>query len=201
MSFFLKSISYILHPLLMPLLGSVIYFTVAPRFIPNDIITTKIIGLTIITICIPILLFFFLKALGFLSSIHIENVKQRKIPLLLQAILLLLVIKMIIDIYNFPELYYFFLGALFSALSAIFMALFNIKASLHMMAIGGVTLFVVGLSIHFGINLTLLISVLIIANGLVATSRLHCKAHNNLELILGLLIGIIPQLLLLNYWL
>ncbi|EZH74324.1 membrane-associated HD superfamily phosphohydrolase [Aquimarina sp. EL_43] len=201
MNFFLRSVSYILHPLLMPLLGAIIYFSTAPRFIPIEIIRAKVFGLIILTILIPIVLFFLLKSTGTITSIHLENVKQRKIPLLLQSILLIVVIKMVIDVYHYPELYFFFLGILFSSLSAIFMVLFNIKASLHMIGISGITMFTVALSIHFGLNLTILIAMLMIFNGLVATSRLHCKAHSNLELILGFLIGIIPQLTLANFWL
>ncbi len=201
MNFFLRSVSYILHPLLMPLLGAIIYFSTAPRFIPIEIIRAKVFGLIILTILIPIVLFFLLKSTGTITSIHLENVKQRKIPLLLQSILLIVVIKMVIDVYHYPELYFFFLGILFSSLSAIFMVLFNIKASLHMIGISGITMFTIALSIHFGLNLTILIAMLMIFNGLVATSRLHCKAHSNLELILGFLIGIIPQLTLANFWL
>jgi hypothetical protein len=201
MNFFLRSISYILHPVLMPLLGAIIYFSIAPRFIPSEIIKAKIFALIILTILIPFVLFFLLKNTGIITSIHLENVKQRKIPLLLQSILLIVVIKMVIDVYHYPELYFFFLGILFSSLSAIFMVLFNIKASLHMIGVSGIAMFTIALSIHFGLNLTILIAILMIFNGLVATSRLHCKAHSNLELILGFLIGIIPQLTLANFWL
>ncbi len=201
MNFFLKSISYIFHPILMPLLGAIIYFSAAPRFIPEDIIKSKILGLTVLTVFIPIVLYFFLKNIGSISSMNIENIKQRKTPLLIQSILLILVIKLIIDAYHYPELYFFFLGVLFSSLSAIFMILFNIKASLHMIGIAGITMFTIALSIHFSMNLTLLIAALMITNGLVATSRLHYKAHSNLELILGFLIGVIPQLTLVNFWL
>lgn len=199
MNFFLKSISYILHPILMPLIGAIIYFAAAPRFIPENIIKAKLIGLTVITVLIPIVLFMFLKNMG--TSVQIENLKQRKIPLLLHAILLVVVIKVLIDVYHYPELYFFFLGILFSILSAVFMVLFKIKASLHMIGISGITMFTIALSIHFGMNLILLISALMIANGLVATAMLHRKSHGFLELILGLLIGVIPQLTLVNLWL
>jgi len=201
MNVLLRSISYIFHPLLMPIAGSLIYFITAPRFIPENIIQAKIFGLIVVTVLIPIVLYFFLKTTGFVTSMHLEDVKQRKIPLLLQSLLLLLVIKMIIDVYNYPELYFFFLGILLSSLSAIFIVLFSIKASLHMIGSGAVTMFTIALSIHFEINLILLIGAMIIINGLVATSRLHYRAHSNLELILGFLIGIIPQLTLLNFWL
>jgi len=201
MNFFLKSISYILHPLLMPLMGAIIYFSAAPRFIPENIVQAKIFGVVVMTILIPIVLFFFLKSIGAITSVHLATVKQRKIPLLLQALLLIVVIKLIVDIYHHPELYFFFLGVLFSILTSIFMVLFNVKASIHMIGISAVTMFTIALSIHFGMNLILLITSLMIANGLVATSRLHYKAHTNLELILGFLIGIIPQLTLVNFWL
>ncbi len=201
MNFFLKSISYIFHPILMPLVGSIIYFATAPRFIPENIVQTKILSLIVITILIPIVTFFFLKTTGVITSIHLEDVKQRKIPLLIQSLLLLLIIKMIIDVYNYPELYYFFLGALIAALSAIFMVIFNVKISLHMLGLGAITMFTIALSVHFGINLTLLIAALMVINGLVATSRLHMSAHTNLELIIGFFMGIIAQVSLINFWL
>lgn len=201
MNFFLKSLSYIFHPLLMPLTGAIIYFAAAPRFIPIEIIRIKMFGLIIITILIPIVLYFFLKTSGIISSFDLKDVRERKIPLLLQSLLFFIVIKMIIDVYNYPELYFFFLGILFSSLSAIFMVLFSFKVSLHMIGSAAVTMFTITLSVHFGINLTLIIAAMFIVNGLVATSRLHYEAHTNLELILGFLIGIIPQLTLLNYWL
>jgi len=40
-----------------------------------------------------------------------------------------------------------------------------------------------------------------IITGAVATSRLHLKAHSNIELVIGAFIGVIPQLILVNYWL
>jgi hypothetical protein len=38
-------------------------------------------------------------------------------------------------------------------------------------------------------------------NGVVASSRLEMKAHTPKELVIGFLLGIIPQLLLLHLWL
>jgi len=201
MNFLLKSISYIFHPILMPIAGSIIYFITAPRFIPENIIQAKIFGLIVITILIPIVLYFFLRTTGIITSVHLDDVKQRKIPLLLESLLLFMVLKMIIDQYNYPELYFFFLGALLSSLSVIFMIFFGIKASLHMVGSGAATMFAIALSIHFEINLTLLIAIMIIVNGLVATSRLHYKPHTNLELALGFFIGVVPQLTLINFWL
>jgi membrane-associated phospholipid phosphatase len=37
--------------------------------------------------------------------------------------------------------------------------------------------------------------------GAIATSRLHLKAHTPIELLIGAFIGLLPQLILVNYWL
>lgn len=201
MNILFKSISHILHPLLMPLAGGLIYYCVAPRFIPNEVVTAKAFGLIVLTILIPIVLYFLLKNTGLITTNGIDEANERKIPLLLLVILYIIVIKMVVDIHHYPELYYFFLGVLFSTLCAIFMVMFNIKSSLHIMGISSITMFTIALSIHFGSNLTVLIALLMVINGLLATSRMHCKSYTNTELILGLLFGVIPQLMLANFWL
>jgi hypothetical protein len=38
-------------------------------------------------------------------------------------------------------------------------------------------------------------------NGVVASSRLEMKAHTPKELVIGFLLGVIPQLFLLHFWL
>lgn len=70
-----------------------------------------------------------------------------------------------------------------------------------MLAISGLTTFIIGLSIHYQTNLVLLIGVLVLLNGAIASSRLLLKAHSSTELILGMCIGSIPQFLAFAYWL
>lgn len=69
------------------------------------------------------------------------------------------------------------------------------------MGVAGLLMFLVGLSAHFKINLLVTISFFFFANGWVASSRLHAKAHTYTELWVGLFIGILPQLVLFNMWL
>lgn len=54
---------------------------------------------------------------------------------------------------------------------------------------------------HLGIQIPFTIVLLILLNGFVASSRLEMKAHTNKELIIGFVLGVIPQLLLLFLWL
>ena len=62
-------------------------------------------------------------------------------------------------------------------------------------------MFFIALSIHFSININGTLAIMSIIIGAVATSRLHLNAHTYIELIMGIFVGAIPQLLLVNYWL
>lgn len=201
MRFFLKAASYIFHPLLMPLLGTVLYFNVTPRYLEPELMRANLFAIGIITVLIPLVVFFLLKNLGVVETIYLKVVRERKFPLMIQCILLLLIIKMIFDPYEDPELYYFFVGMLFSAFSALVMVLFKLKVSLHQMGVAGILMFLVGLSAHFKINLLVTISFFLFVNGWVASSRLNSDSHTYPELGIGLLLGAIPQLILFNLWL
>lgn len=201
MKLFLKAASYIFHPLLMPLLGTIIYFSVTPRYIEPEFVRANLFAIAIITIFIPIVVFFLLKNLGVVETIYLKEAKERKFPLMIQCILLLLIIKMIFDPYEDPEIYYFFVGILFSAFSALVMVFFKLKVSLHQIGVAGILMFLVGLSAHFKINLLITISFFLFVNGWVASSRLYGKAHTYPEIIVGLFLGILPQLILFNLWL
>ncbi len=201
MNYFLRLASYLFHPLLMPLLGALLYYRFTPKFIEPDIIQAKLLAIIIITILIPLITFFLLKNLRIVDSINLRKVSERKYPLMIQTLLILLIIKMVFSAYESPELYFFFIGVLFSTIAAIILVLFNFKISLHQMGIAGVTMFLIALSAHFQINLLFGIGFFFFCNGWVATSRLHTDSHTLPELITGFFIGIIPQIILLNFWL
>ena len=201
MKHFLRIGAYVLHPLLMPLLGALVYYVITPRFIDSEIIRAKLFAIAIITLVVPIVLFLLLKNMGWISSLELHNVKERKIPLMLQCLLLLLIIKMVFDPYDSPEMYFFFVGVLFSTISALLLVIFKVKISLHQMGIAGVTMFIIALSVHFKVNMLVWIGLVALANGWVASSRLHTNSHTYPELILGFFVGLIPQFLMLNFWL
>ncbi len=197
----LKSISYIFHPLIMPLLGVIFYFSKSPRYIPFDIIQAKVVSLFILTVILPILIYFLLKTIGLVKTINLKTTKERVYPLILNGVVLLIILQRIITPSQVIELYFFFVGILISNMACLLLAILNFKASIHMIAISGLFMFFIALSIHFSININGTLAFMVIIMGAVATSRLHLKAHTSLELILGVFIGIIPQLILVNYWL
>jgi len=198
---FLKSISIIFHPILMPLLGVLFYFSKSPRFIPIEIIQAKLISLFILTALLPILLYYLLKNIGKVNSIYLNTTKERLIPLFLNGCITILIINRVLPPTEIIELYYFFVGILISTLACFILAILKFKASIHMIGISGVTMFYLALSIHFSININGTLALMFIIIGAIATSRLHLKAHTNIELLIGFFIGLFPQLILINYWL
>lgn len=199
--FVLKSVSFIFHPLIMPLLGVLFYFHKTPRFIPKPVQNAKIFSVIILTIILPILLFFLLKTVNRVKTIYLESTKERVIPLLINCIIVALIIIRVLPADEILELYYFFLGILCSSLACFFLALFKVKASIHMIAASGFFMFIVAIGMHYQINVNGTIALMMIILGAIATSRLHLKAHTNPELMIGLFTGIFPQLAFLNYWL
>ncbi|TJY34600.1 hypothetical protein [Pontimicrobium aquaticum] len=201
MSDFLKSISYIFHPLFMPLLGSTFFFSKSPRYLPVEIIEEKLFSIGLLTIILPILLYLLLKTLKKVHSVNLPTTKERILPLALNCVIIFLVIERILPKNELLELYCFFIGILLSTLACLILAILQFKISIHMIAAGGVLMFIIGTSIHYQININGSIMLMCVISGLIATSRLHMRAHNNIELLIGFFIGIIPQIILLNYWL
>ncbi|WP_298904345.1 hypothetical protein [uncultured Psychroserpens sp.] len=197
---FLKSISYIFHPLLMPLLGVVFYFSKTPRFVPEPRMKAKVFSITILTIVLPILLFYLLKTLRKVESFHLEHVSERRIPLIINSFIIALVLIRVLPLDELPELYFFFMGILISTITCLVLVLLKFKASIHMIASAGFFMFAIAVAIHFKININGTIALMCIILGAIATSRLHLKAHTPSELIVGFFVGLLPQLLLLNYW-
>ncbi len=200
MNFLLRSISFLFHPIIMPLLAVIFYFSKSPRYLPFDVIRAKVTSLFILTILLPILSYFLLKTLGKTKTIYLKTTKERVIPLLINGVIILLILKRVLPINQIPELYFFFIGTLISTMTCLALALANFKASIHMIAIAGVFMFAIALSIHFSININGSLALMAIITGAIATSRLHLKAHTPIELLFGFFIGFVPQIILMNYW-
>ncbi|WP_035631392.1 hypothetical protein [Flavobacterium sp. CF136] len=193
--------SYILHPVFISMYATLFYL-----FYKEDTFTIQekyyvLFQILIITVIVPILFFLLLRSTGNVKSVMIHETSQRRIPLILQCFLFILLVKRSIIITRYPELHFFFLGGLFSTILALICSLFKIKASLHMMAISGFAVFVIGLNTHLQMHNIYWSAFLILMTGVVASSRLEMNAHTNKELLIGLTIGIFPQILFLYLWL
>jgi hypothetical protein len=198
---FLVAISYIFHPLFVPLMGTLIYLAISPIQYSQAQILFLCLQVSLLTIFIPLALYFWLKTVGKADSVMLQKVDQRRIPLFISCILLYLLAFKSITESILPELHYFILGGLLSNILTFLYLFMKVKASIHQMGIAALSCFVMGLSAHYQVDLTYGIAVLILLNGLVASSRLAMQAHTYTELAIGFGLGAIPQLALWWVWL
>ncbi len=196
-----RFISYAFHPIFIPIAGTYTYFLVSPKYSTSAFQYANLLPIFILTVIIPIICFFILKNMGLVSSIQMPTTRERKYPFYISMALLLMIIYKVIPSNYTIELYFYFIGLIAATFASLILLLFNFKSSVHLMGMGNLCMFIVCLSIHFEINITLALSIVILATGLVASSRLFLRAHKTTEVIIGFLIGAISQLLTVKFWL
>lgn len=201
MRVFLKAISYIFHPLFIPIGGTLAYFMITPKYSPLEIQSGNILPIFILTIIIPIISYLILKNVGLVNSIYMPSIRERKYSLFIHIVLFLIIIYKVIPNNYVSELYYYFLGLLAATIASLFLLYFKFKSSLHLMGMGSLFMFLTSLSIHFEINITLALSIFILLIGLVTTSRIFFHAHTKAEMFIGFCIGLFSQLMTIKFWL
>lgn len=193
--------SYIFHPIFVSIYGTLFFFLITSNFYYDSQIYITLLQVTILTLLLPLSMYFLFRSLGVVSSFTEASLTERRMPIAVQAILLFVLIKYSVSKEIFTELYFFFLGGLFSAVLVLASVMLKFKASLHMIGVSALTAFVYGLSVYYQLPFVNLIAFCVVCMGLVASSRLHMKAHTPIELIAGIAIGLLPQVLLFKYWL
>ena len=193
--------SYAFHPIFISVFAVVFFFFNTTGYFNYETVYLYIIQTLIITVFIPLAIFYLLVTLNKIDSIMVPDVTQRKFPLVIQTALFGTLLFKSFTLSVSPELYYFFLGSMISSTIALGLVFFKKKASLHMLGMASLTVFCIGCLMHFGIKNVYFVSGLLLCNGLVASSRFEMKAHTLTELTLGYTIGLIPQFVLLFYWL
>jgi hypothetical protein len=193
--------SYIFHPIFVSIYGALFYFLVTRSFFYDSQIYVTLIQVVILTLLLPLSIYFLFRSLGVVSSFTEATLKERQMPIAVQAILLLVLLKFSISKEITTELFHFFLGGLISSILVLASVILKFKASLHMIGISALTAFVYGLSSYYQLPFVNLFAFCIVCMGLVASSRLYMKAHTYPELLVGIIIGLTPQLFLYRYWL
>ncbi len=201
MKVFAKLISYLFHPLLIPVAGTFTYFIITPKYNPLILQGGILLPIFILTVIIPIISFLILKNLGLIRSVYKTEGKEQKYAFYITIILLLMVLIKVLPNNYIIELYYYFVGLIIGASTSLILLIFGFKSSVHLLGMGSLLMYLVSLSIHFEINVIMALSLLILGTGLVCTSRLYLTANSKYEILIGLIIGIISQLITLRFWL
>lgn len=193
---FSKFISYFFHPINFPILGSILYFLLNPEYIFKQQEHLILIVLLLGTYIFPLFLLALLKRSKMIHSYHMETIEERKFPTLLFISICIFLGYWLLksSIVNILSLFYFGYG-LGLIISYLFLYL-NFKISLHTAAIGGLIGFLICFSYYYKINLIVILSILFIISGLIATSRLRLQVHNPREVYLGYIFGILSQFII-----
>jgi len=193
---FYKFVSYIFHPVLIPIVCTLLYFIIIPNHIPRNFAYWVLIIVFATTYIFPLLLLYFLKKVKLIENYHLSSINERKFPIFFfTALTLFLGIRLLK--FNVVDLLAFSFFGCALALSISFILLFiKIKTSLHTLGISGLIGFISIISYEYKINLLVLLIILFLIFGIIATSRLKLQAHKTSEVLIGFTIGLLSQLII-----
>lgn len=195
-----KILTYLLHPLLIPVYGTLFYFQMTPKFHTLEFQSGTVLPVFILTVIIPIVSLLILRNLGMMRTSLLLSAEERIYPILIFVALSLMVLFRVLPNHYTPEIYFFTLGTIAASVACLLVALAGKMVSLHMAGMGSLLVFMIGLSIHFEKNIVVAISLCTLCTGLVASARLYLRAHGRAAVLTGWLIGLVSQLLLLRFW-
>jgi hypothetical protein len=193
-----KIISYIFHPVFIPVyvVGFLVYihpylFAVFSGW--NKSIT--MIQAFVMFTFFPIVTVLLLKALKFINTIYLLTQKDRIIPFVACGIWYFWIWYVWHNLPDYPIAAVQFALAIFIAASIGLLANIYMKVSMHAISLGVMVTFILLLAFRQDISFGVYISVALFIAGLVCTARFIISDHTQKEVYVGLLVGIISQLL------
>ena len=185
-----KFISAILHPIVMPTIGILIYFIFTPIHLNRKQQFSLLAVVFIATYIVPLLLLILLKSIGYIKSFQVHSINERRVHIFFMMTLLFMLGNFLYKISSIRELSYLFFGVVFGLGLIYLLFLIKIKPSLHLLSIGAAIGFFLLFQQLQSINILPIVTLLILLSGLLASSRLYLKAHTTREVYIGFFIGI-----------
>jgi hypothetical protein len=186
-----RILSYILHPLLIPTYATILLLNLSFFLSYSLSLEAKIWLLIMVsgfTFIIPVVIITSLYFFRVISSIELEEMKERTMPLLFSAISYYALLYMLRKSGLPAYFLYFIYGALLTLLVGLMINLVY-KISLHTLAWGAAVASLVGLSLKMEIDIPLIIIFSVIIAGLAGYVRLKLNAHNPTQVYLGFATG------------
>lgn len=197
---FSKILSYLFHPMLMPSLGTFFILNVVPHhsLLPFSIKRIVYIVVFASTCLLPLSLLPLFLQTKVIKSFEMETSRERIAPALSSAIFFFLGYFLLFRLNISSLIESFLLASFFAVILSAVISIFW-KISLHALAIGGVTGLILALIFRYGIDLLLLLSIMVLISGIVATARLYLRAHTPSQVLIGYLVGLGVVMLSLLY--
>jgi len=193
-------LSYTFHPIFAPLISVFLLFHL-PIYLNyrlteeyfNYIYLVFIVNLIIA----PLLISIFLWKKKVVSSLEMDNVKERQIPYFVSLVFYFFTYFLLNQI-DFPEFYMSAFSAATLTLGLLFiLSTLNQKTSAHLSGLGGICGILIVSAVEYHIDTSAILICFILIAGMVASARYALKAHSFMQLFTGFLIGLGSQLILL----
>lgn len=193
-----KAISGVVHPMLMPLLGTLVIINLPSgltfQFEPQLRFNLLVI-VAVCTLVLPTVVIIFLKYTGAIQSVNLNEQRDRRVPFIFSGICYticyILILRMRIPPGFFPYnmAYPLILGGTISVVLALVVNNW-FKISIHMMGIGGLLGAIIAIAFKTGLPLGGLIIALTAAAGLTGFARLQLNAHTPAQVYAGFVAGV-----------
>lgn len=198
-----KAFSILLYPLFMPTYGMGLYMLAmhhrTPN-LPNAYIWVAIVGTLVITALIPIVLLLILWKRGNISSLHIDNAKERTTPYVYSLICYGFWCYFVGVTLHMPLVWLVVAIGSTCALLAVTIINHWWKISAHLTGMGGLLGGICSLALYYSALPTTLIIITLTISLLLMYARIYMNAHTPAQVVAGYLLGIlftfIPNLIL-----
>lgn len=185
-------ISYVFHPVFIAIYVVLFLVFLHPYlFISFNNRQKVVVALQAIVMYafFPVVTVLLLRALRFISSIHLENQKDRIIPLVICGIWYFWVWYVWRNLPGYPrEIVVFAMGSFLASSIGLMMNIY-MKVSLHAISTGVLVAFMLLMGMTQAINLGFYISIALLIAGLVCTARFIVSDHTQKEVYGGLAAG------------
>ena len=192
-----KTISYLFHPLFVPVYIGWFFIYVLRLFpgLDDSEKTLRLVQFVVLYTVFPLATVLLGKALGFIQTIYLKTQKDRIIPYIASMIFYFWMWYVSKNVGYFPKESVMFSLAVF--LTTCFGVFFNtyFKVSMHALSMGVVVTLMFILSLNSSLNFGPYLSITLLVAGLVCTARLVNSDHHPLEVYAGLFLGSISQLI------
>lgn len=189
---FSRVVSVLLHPLWLPvlsmlvLLNSDFYFN---NFISQQGVYYLLTLVSLDNVGVPLVFIFLLKMFKLIESYSMKIQHERQGPLLFSAAFMVVSARLINQA-ELPSYYWFFLLCTAIVTGLAFVINTRYRISLHMLGWGSFTGILLSLLVIYKTNVLWLLPISFFLSGLVGWARLKEESHNNAQVYIGYVMGL-----------
>lgn len=183
------------HPLFMPVFSLIILFSLNTYI--SQVLPLKfqlmVLGLLLVNTCIlPVVFIVVMAKNKLISSVYLSQKNERVLPFLMAFVFYGFTYYLLKKAGLPKTINAIMLGATIAIFASVVVNLFY-KLSIHMVGVSGVFGAFYALSSMFGLQVLWLLLFLIIAAGIIGTSRLILNQHTPLQILVGFAVGFFAE--------